>query len=135
MITLSLLDFAACGLALILVRWLYIRQTRKRRPNVPHPPGPPGLPIIGNLRDMPKYRGWFTYQRWSREYGGFHLVSRCFIHAALTYCVLPGSDLIRLNIFGSNIVVVNSLEAALDLLERRSSIYSDRQVARRVDLL
>ncbi|KAJ3552033.1 hypothetical protein NM688_g4375 [Phlebia brevispora] len=99
MITLSLLDFAACGLALILVRWLYIRQTRKRRPNVPHPPGPPGLPIIGNLRDMPKYRGWFTYQRWSREYG---------------------SDLIRLNIFGSNIVVVNSLEAALDLLERRS---------------
>lgn len=38
------------------------------------------------------------------------------------------SDLIRLNVFGNNIVVVNSLEAATDLFEKRSSQYSDRCV-------
>lgn len=28
--------------------------------------------------------------------------------------------------FGNNIIVLNSLEASVDLLERRSTIYSDR---------
>ena len=38
------------------------------------------------------------------------------------------SDLIRLNVFGSNILIVNSLAAASDLLDKRSATYSDRYV-------
>lgn len=38
------------------------------------------------------------------------------------------SDLVRLNVFGNNIIVLNSPEAVSDLLERRSSNYSDRYV-------
>ena len=41
---------------------------------------------------------------------------------------LPGSDTIRLSALGMNIVVANSLEVANELLDRRSSIYSDRLV-------
>ena len=39
-----------------------------------------------------------------------------------------GSDLIRLNIMGNNIIVLNSLRSAIDLLDKRSSIYSSRFV-------
>src|ERR1700759_692588 len=37
-----------------------------------------------------------------------------------------GSDVIYLNILGQGIIVLDSSEAIMDLLERRSSIYSDR---------
>ena len=34
--------------------------------------------------------------------------------------------MVRMSVLGTNIVVVNTLEAVNDLLEKRSSIYSDR---------
>jgi hypothetical protein len=37
-----------------------------------------------------------------------------------------GSDVIYLNILGQGIIILDSSEAIMDLLERRSSIYSDR---------
>ncbi|TCD67113.1 hypothetical protein EIP91_000576 [Steccherinum ochraceum] len=63
------------------------------------------LPLVGNVREMPSHDAWLTYQRWSQEYG---------------------SDIIRLNVLGTNIIVVNSLEAATDLFDKRSTIYNDR---------
>lgn len=38
----------------------------------------------------------------------------------------PDSDILRLNVLGTNIILANSFEVATDLLEKRSSIYSDR---------
>ena len=38
------------------------------------------------------------------------------------------SDVIRLSALGNNIVVVNTISAAMELFERRSSMYSDRSV-------
>lgn len=37
-----------------------------------------------------------------------------------------GSDVLRLNVIGMNLIVLNTMEAAVDLLDKRSSIYSDR---------
>lgn len=34
--------------------------------------------------------------------------------------------MLRLHMLGTNIIVLNSYEAAVDLLEKRSAIYSDR---------
>ena len=42
--------------------------------------------------------------------------------------IAPGSDIIRLNVLGTNIVVLNSLELANDLFDKRSAIYSSRSV-------
>lgn len=39
---------------------------------------------------------------------------------------VPDSDIIRISALGTNIVVVNSLEAVNELLDKRSAIYSDR---------
>lgn len=36
------------------------------------------------------------------------------------------SDVVHVDVLGSHVVILNSIEAATELLERRSSIYSDR---------
>nr|BAL05105.1 cytochrome P450 [Phanerodontia chrysosporium] len=81
---------------------IYSRRKRYRLP-----PGPRGLPIIGNILDIPAGREWLTYAKWSREYG---------------------SDIIYLNMAGTPIYVLNSIQATTDLLEKRSSTYSDREI-------
>jgi FMN-dependent NADH-azoreductase len=46
-----------------------------------------------------------------------HYINRC-----------PGSDIIHMELFGTHLVVLNSERASNDLLDKRSSIYSDRYV-------
>ncbi|KAG9219881.1 hypothetical protein CCMSSC00406_0010053 [Pleurotus cornucopiae] len=75
---------------------------RKRRPIFP--PGPPRAPIVGNFFDIPVDRPWVKFAEWGKVYG----------------------DVVYLRIFGRNLLVLNSLEAAIDLFEKRSAIYSDR---------
>ncbi|KAF5345745.1 hypothetical protein D9758_011875 [Tetrapyrgos nigripes] len=69
------------------------------------PPGPPAYPIIGNVLDIPSEGEWIKYRDMSREYG---------------------SDVIHLNMCGTPLIVLNSLETATELLHKRSSNYSDR---------
>ncbi|KAF5338671.1 hypothetical protein D9758_018031 [Tetrapyrgos nigripes] len=79
------------------------RVLRRRRFRLP--PGPRGYPIIGNIFDMPSKREWLTYRDISKKYG---------------------SDIIHLDLFGTPLIVVNSLEAVTELFDKRSSNYSDR---------
>lgn len=46
--------------------------------------------------------------------------------ARLTLMIESGSDLVHIDVLGSNIFVVNSAKAANELFEKRSSKYSDR---------
>lgn len=72
-----------------------------------------------------------TYKRClgclSRDGKEIRQVSYYFLRWKLTDWT--GSDLVRVSILGNNIIVVNSLEAASDLLEKRSANYSDRSVS------
>ena len=51
-------------------------------------------------------------------------------HCSLSTCFNPDvrleSDVIHLKLFQSHVVVINSTKAASELLEKRSTIYSDR---------
>ncbi|KAJ7300689.1 cytochrome P450 [Mycena albidolilacea] len=91
---------------LILAASLYALVSRTSR-RLPLPPGPPQLPLFGNVFDVPSTSQWKTYAQWSKKYN---------------------SDIIYLNLAGTSVIVLSSLEATDDLLEKRSSIYSDRQV-------
>ncbi|CEL56329.1 O-methylsterigmatocystin oxidoreductase OS=Aspergillus flavus GN=ordA PE=3 SV=2 [Rhizoctonia solani AG-1 IB] len=83
--------------------WHYHR-TRSDREATP-PPSPISLPLFGNLLSLPSGPEHIMYTELGKKLK---------------------SDIIYLNLFGYEIVVLNSLKAASDLLNKRSALYSDR---------
>ncbi|KAF9235265.1 cytochrome P450 [Melanogaster broomeanus] len=82
------------------------RRGKKQTSRFPHPlpPGPPPLPIVGNIRGINANAPWLTYYEWSKVYG----------------------DLVYSRLFNQDVIIINSEKIAKDLLEDRSSNYSDR---------
>ncbi|KAJ8518596.1 hypothetical protein ONZ45_g4351 [Pleurotus djamor] len=97
----------AAGLAFTFVLSAYIRNRLRQGTSYswPLPPGPKRLPLIGNLLDIPKDFEWVTYRKWAKELD---------------------SDVVHIDVMGKHIVILDSFEAANDLLEKRSTIYSSR---------
>ncbi|KAJ8520739.1 hypothetical protein ONZ45_g2484 [Pleurotus djamor] len=79
----------------------------RSRPKVPLPPGPPADPLIGHIRTFPTKDKEATLHEWSKQYG----------------------DVMSFNLLGQTVVVLDSHEAAMELLEKRSSLYSSRSGA------
>ncbi|RPD77315.1 cytochrome P450 [Lentinus tigrinus ALCF2SS1-7] len=97
----------AAVIALLLVVPLFVVYRRFVRRAHVRPPGPPGLPLLGNVRDIPAPHQfpWLKYHAWCREYN---------------------TEILCLNALGMNIIVLDTIDAARELLDKRSSIYSDR---------
>ncbi|KAI1624196.1 cytochrome P450 [Exophiala viscosa] len=72
---------------------------------LPLPPGPPREPVLGHLRIIPQSHPEYQYTEWGKEYK---------------------SDVLYFDILGRPIVVLNSVEACHDLLDKRGSNYNDR---------
>ncbi|TFK78780.1 cytochrome P450 [Polyporus arcularius HHB13444] len=73
-----------------------------RRRNMP--PGPRGLPLIGNKHQVPTVKPWRKFAEWSKEYG----------------------PIFSLHLGSTPVIVLGTAQAAWDLLEKRSNIYSSR---------
>ncbi|PPQ99417.1 hypothetical protein CVT24_005404 [Panaeolus cyanescens] len=86
----------------IVTRWLAGRRRNPR--GLPYPPGPRGLPFIGAYYEIPQKKPWAVYKEWSKKHG----------------------DLIFYKAMGHNYLIVQSLNRANDLFDKRSAIYSDR---------
>ncbi|CAE6527548.1 unnamed protein product [Rhizoctonia solani] len=86
-----------------IVLWHYYRTRPDRK--VIHPPSPTALPLLGSLLSLPPGPEHIMYTELGKQLK---------------------SDIIYLDLFGNEIVVLNSSEAAADLLEKRSALYSDR---------
>ncbi|TFK20134.1 cytochrome P450 98A3 [Coprinopsis marcescibilis] len=71
---------------------------------LPLPPGPKGLPVLGNALQIPQTKAWLVYDEWAKKYG----------------------DVMFVEALGQKIIILNSLSAATDLLEKRALNYSDR---------
>lgn len=96
----------------------------RRRPR--YPPGPSGLAFIGNYFDVPQDYGWIKYREYGQQYGTNVTASGDLSRLQPHRLCFSGSDIIHLQVLGSHIVVVNSVRAANDLFEKRSSVYSDK---------
>ncbi|TQV93326.1 hypothetical protein V2A60_010245 [Cordyceps javanica] len=96
---------SAVVVTLILLLLVKFVLHRRRTNGLPLPPGPPGEPVLGHLRIVPSHSPEYTYMRWSREYG---------------------SDVLSVSILGQPVIVLNSVKAAVDLLDKRGLNYSDR---------
>ncbi|KAF8904742.1 cytochrome P450 [Gymnopilus junonius] len=91
-------------LAGVLFFSLYVIYKTFSRSWTNYPPGPPGLPFVGNVLQIPSEDQTKAFTDWGAQYG----------------------DIIYIRAFSQSMVILNSLQAARDLLEKRSSIYSDR---------
>ncbi|KAF9812628.1 hypothetical protein IEO21_06099 [Rhodonia placenta] len=82
---------------------LLLARLAKRR-SAALPPGPQGWPIIGNALDFPTSHQWKTFAQWGDRWG----------------------DIMSVSLLGRPVVVLNSFRLASEMLEKKSSIYSDR---------
>ncbi|KAI0767229.1 CyP450 monooxygenase [Fomes fomentarius] len=83
---------------------LCIRIWARKRRLARLPPGPTPFPLVGNVLDIPRTISAREYRRLSEKYG----------------------DIAYLKVLGQSMVVLDTFEAASELLDRRSSNYSDR---------
>ncbi|OSD02067.1 cytochrome P450 [Trametes coccinea BRFM310] len=84
---------------LIFARTLLVTKSRRS----PLPPGPKGLPLIGNIHQLSR-DAWNKFTEWKRTHG----------------------PVVHIKLFGQDVIVLNTLKAATDLLDKRAAIYSSR---------
>ncbi|KZT03623.1 cytochrome P450 [Laetiporus sulphureus 93-53] len=89
----------ALALAAVYYTWTYLNKPKKNLP-----PGPKPLPIVGNILNLVARELWLPASKWAQEYGG----------------------IVYIHVFGQSLVFLNDYEVALELLEKRGAIYSDR---------
>ncbi|KAH9894363.1 cytochrome P450 [Cubamyces lactineus] len=92
-------------LCVLLAATLVAHHLHKRRLR-PLPPGPRGWPIIGNVFDVPSAYHWLTFANWGQRWG----------------------DIVSISILGQTTVILNSPTHAIEMLEKKSSIYSSRAI-------
>ena len=87
-----------------------------------YPPGPMCLPILGCVHLLPQEYQEKAFMEWGKKYGSFS--SRVMSFRWLSHWISGG--IIFAKLFRKPAVIINSYDIARDLLERRSSNYSDR---------
>lgn len=99
------------------VRW------RRKRAGFPLPPGPPADPIIGHVRSIPFDYQWTKFAEWGRKYGEHWLF---YVRILGIYAFLCAGDIVYVHVLGRPMVIVHTLRAARELMDKRGAIYSDR---------
>ncbi|TFY81396.1 hypothetical protein EWM64_g2623 [Hericium alpestre] len=73
--------------------------------NTRRPPGPKGYPFLGNLLELVNAeRPHLLFPLWIKQYG----------------------DIVRFTVFGVESILISKFSTAIELLEKRGAIYSDR---------
>ncbi|KAH9475493.1 Cytochrome P450 monooxygenase COX2 [Psilocybe cubensis] len=96
-------SFVYAALALWVVKRLVDHASNRKR--APYPPGPKPLPLIGNMLDFPSSSLAQEYVEWGKKYK---------------------SDILHAEALGNHVVILNSREDAIALLEQHAKLYSDR---------
>ncbi|KAH9834665.1 cytochrome P450 [Rhodofomes roseus] len=102
-----LLDLCVTGVlgtAISVVYWLLKHWWIDAQYGWYLPPGPRRIPLLGNAHQVGLAGQHKTFAEWSKRYG----------------------DVVYMRVFSKPALVLNSVEAARDLLDKRSAKYSDR---------
>ncbi|EIW62160.1 cytochrome P450 [Trametes versicolor FP-101664 SS1] len=91
-------------LVLVGIVTLLLTVVLTRKKNGALPPGPKPFPIVGNVLDLTARELWLRATQWAKSYG----------------------NVVYLHVFGQGLLFLNTYEAAIDLLEKKGSIYSDK---------
>ncbi|KAH9162719.1 cytochrome P450 [Lactarius sanguifluus] len=98
------LTVQAINVALAVVALWLLKKVTEKKPLGRPIPGPKGWPIIGNLLDVPTELEYQVFSRWQKKYG----------------------DLIQMTILGQPTIIINSPQLAVNMLNKKSAIYSSR---------
>ncbi|KAG1869565.1 cytochrome P450 [Suillus subluteus] len=82
-----------------------VKQVLNKNP-ASYPPGPRGWPLVGNIQAIPRIKPWLTFAEWGKKYG----------------------DISHVEVLGQHIIVLNSVENAVNMLDKKGTVYSDRPV-------
>ncbi|PPR07643.1 hypothetical protein CVT24_006545 [Panaeolus cyanescens] len=100
--------------AVVSVYYLLYQGIGKLSRGSNYPPGPKPRFISGNTHDVPQEKPWIGFANWTKKYG---------------------SGFIYFTVFGTKFLVLNDHNVAFDLLDKRSTIYSDRPRSIMLDLV
>lgn len=88
-----------------------------------YPPGPPGYPFIGHTVSVLKKEPYKVLARWGETYGACDPIVK---QNAMTPPNAAPGPLMFLRVLRKPIVVINSMEVADDLFNKRSGAFADR---------
>ncbi|KAK6378843.1 hypothetical protein LTS17_006546 [Exophiala oligosperma] len=97
---------------LIIISLIYGVTVQGRR-NARLPPGPPTLPIIGNLHQLPRDKGYLQFAKWAKEYGQIY----------------------SLKIASRTMIVISSRRLVKEIMDKKNSISGFRPPAYAVNNL
>ncbi|KAG1813931.1 cytochrome P450 [Suillus subaureus] len=103
---LTLTDVTWLNICLVGVGVYVAKQVLIKKNPAPYPPGPAGWPLVGNVSDMPRIKPCLRFTEWGKKYG----------------------DITHVQVLGQHIIVLNSVKTAMEMLDSKSAIYSDRPV-------
>ena len=121
-----LLALASLLLGGLVVKLLAVRATSSRA-RAPYPPGPKPKPIVGNALDFPtpSDKAHEVYMRWGEE---CQSKSYSSVQVTRVLSLRYAGDIVFASAFGQNVLILNKLEDADELLDRRARLYTDRPV-------
>ncbi|RDW79333.1 uncharacterized protein DSM5745_06185 [Aspergillus mulundensis] len=94
--------FIVLCLAGVAALWV-VRKRPASRPRAPLPPGPQGIPLLGNINELAPKDDTPRWKFWRDSLAQYGPVS-------------------SLNVFGQTIIILNDVEAAVDILDRKGSV-------------
>jgi hypothetical protein len=119
-----MLSISSLGVALLVIAASFVVHRKRRNTRLPYPPGPKGYPVIGNVFDIPQdVPLWKAAVLMGKTHSERLALALCVYELILRS---SESDVLYLNVLGADQIILNSNEAVSDLLDKRSTIYSDR---------
>lgn len=102
----TLVQLGAAAAAVVSVGLACAASRRAYRSGRTYPPGPPRLPLLGNAHNFPMEDWAVVFNEWGKLYGD------------IVYVQLPGMSF----------YIINSLDVAQELLNKRAKFNSDRRI-------
>ncbi|TBU54546.1 cytochrome P450 [Dichomitus squalens] len=97
------------SLAVVLLVFLALRLRREK--GTPFP-GPPPAPVLGNLLQLPTTKVWERLNEWGLTYGPIY----------------------QIHLFSTPLLVLNTAEAAREVLDAKSVLYSNRPLPKIIEM-